>query len=385
MRRRGLGRYFWLGVGIAVAVLAMGTGTWFAVGGSLCQRLSHRHMTVVAPEGPVVVCEKPVQRAQAAQWREMSVTPLKVSGIHPGYTRDDGTRGKMAFRLAEDEEGHRWLAPMPGCNPPIPSPDRSLYFFEDGGQLYLLDSETLEVAPLTPWDYQGKSRPELVEERGSPVFWVGWPLWAPDGCSIVYTTDRSGEFELRQLDVATRTESVITSCAGRNWLLHSWTNDGRLLVQDYVGGSSPDAFFLLDRETGAREPLPLVVYLSCVEGPNIIAHQSPNLASSLVFYDVNRRRTAALPAAPQGYFYQMPFIPSPDGARMAFRLGTNSPEHRIGVIEVAADPPTLRTFQLPALTTDDVIWLDDETLMVRSGDMNDPERVTYALTVGGAE
>ncbi len=76
-----------------------------------------------------------------------------------------------------------------------PSPDGKRVLFQARGEIFSAPAENGPVYDLT--------RTSAVAERS--------PSWSPDGRTVAYWSDRTGEYELALMDVATRTEAVVTS------------------------------------------------------------------------------------------------------------------------------------------------------------------------------
>ncbi|MCL6451394.1 MAG: hypothetical protein K6T75_08890 [Acetobacteraceae bacterium] len=379
--RRRPGRYVFLGVGLGVLALAIAGGTWLAMATSPFEKVGSGLMTQAGPGAPLVTYSGPGQAAEAVLWQPTERKPLKVEEVQREYPRDDGTTDVITIRVMEDSAGNRWLAAALGSNPLIPSPQGSLYFFESQCQLYLVDARTLEVLPLTSWEYQGKSRPQLCRERGVSVAWAHWPLWTPNGEAVVFLTNRSGTRQLWKIDVASREETVLADWGSRACYPHFWADDGRLLMGRRV--DQVTEYFLFDLKTGNAEELVSSRLTTVFEAPYIMLFDGVPLTRGSL-YDVNRRTTAPLPLPPPGYFYQLPYRVSPNRERIALWIANQQRSHFVAVIDCNAVPLVLRTYPAPgrAWSSGWLVWLDDDTLAIQTGGKNDPAAAMYALKVG---
>lgn len=384
-RRRIRRRYVLFGVAVGVAALVVAASAWLALATPLFQKIGSGLMFKSPGDGPLVTYGEPGTPAEAVVWHPMGSTTLEVREVSRDYPMDDGTQARAAIVVAEDADGNRWLQAAEGTSGLESSPDRSQYFFQGGRQLYLVDAKSLDVTPLTSWEYQGKSVYRLAEERGRAVHWVYHPLWAPDGGSVVFGTDRSGTNEIWRVSVTDRQETVLADSGERVWLPRFWADDGRLLIEDSQdqGGSN---FFVLDPQSGATEFL-VHGMLSDVCAPFVITLDDVEQTGGLLLYDVNRRTSVSIPPAPEGARYQFPFVVSPDRARLAMWLAGRQGTRLLGVLDLAASPVVVASYPEPqgARGSGWLTWLDDDTVAIQCGNKNLPGSATYALKVGGAK
>jgi tricorn protease len=96
-----------------------------------------------------------------------------------------------------------------------PSPDGKRAVFEARGDLYSVPAENGNVVDLT--------RTSGAAER--------YPAWSPDGRSVAYWSDRSGEYELTVRDLATGTEGKPLTAYGPGFRYQPyWSPDGKLIA-----------------------------------------------------------------------------------------------------------------------------------------------------------
>jgi hypothetical protein len=111
---------------------------------------------------------------------------------------------------------------------------------------------------------QGTTEPLSLPETGPGDF---WPIWDPDGQSVVFTTARSGlgwDLFRSAVDGSGNGEAIYTDQAIKN--AHSWLSDGTdLIFQSQSDTESDFDIWLLPME-GGRDPIPLV------EGPGNDVH-----------------------------------------------------------------------------------------------------------------
>lgn len=371
-----------LSIALAVAAVVVGAAAWLALATPMFEKISSGLLFLTSHDGPLVTYSEPGRPSGAVLWQPTRRS-LQVQEVRREYVRDDGEKDQITFRVVEDPAGGRWLASAQGSNALVPSPDRTRCFFEGGWQLYLVDTATLDVSPLTAWEYRGKSTYQLAEEQARVVHWVCWPLWSADGKSVVFGTDRSSGFEIWRIDVVNRQETVLAASGSRMWIPRDWTDDGRLLIEHYQGQAGSD-FLLLDLKSGTTEPLIHGLH-TFSNGAYIVAYDDVEQTSGLILCDANRRTSTPLPPAPAGYAYQMPFVVSPGGNRMALWAVSKEGDRLVAVINMPTNAFTLKTYPEPETGRSSgwLMWIDDETLGIQCGDKNDPTSATYALKVGG--
>ena len=95
-----------------------------------------------------------------------------------------------------------------------PSPDGKRAVFEARGELFSVPAENGNVVNLT--------RSSGVAER--------YPAWSPDGRSVAYWSDRSGEYELFARDLAAASEGRPLTSYGPGYRYQPyWSPDGKRL------------------------------------------------------------------------------------------------------------------------------------------------------------
>jgi tricorn protease len=96
-----------------------------------------------------------------------------------------------------------------------PSPDGKRVVFEARGDLFSVPAENGNVVDLT--------RSPGVAER--------YPAWSPDGRSVAYWSDRSGEYELFVRDLATGSEGKPLTAYGPGYRYQPyWSPDGKMVA-----------------------------------------------------------------------------------------------------------------------------------------------------------
>jgi hypothetical protein len=370
---------------VGLAVLVIGTCAWLAIATPLFEKIGSGLMFKSPGGGPLVTYGEPGKSVEAVLWQPTGSTNLKVYEVQRGYLLDDGREAQAAITVSEDSSGNRWLQAAEGTSGLVPSLDCALYFFQGGRQLYLVDARSLEITPLTSWEYNGKSVYRLAEEQSRSVHWVYRPLWAPDGRSVVFGTDRSGENEIWRVSAIDRRETVLASSDAQVWLPRFWADDGRLVIQHMQEQAGSD-FLLLDTQSGAVENL-LHATLSSVSPPFIVTYDDVEQTHGLLLYDVNSRTSVALPPTPNGHMYQFPLVVSPGGTRLAAWLSSKQGTSLLGIVDLVAEPTTILTYPEPqgAHGSGGLMWLSDDTVAVQCGDKNLPGAATFALKVGGAK
>jgi len=383
-RSRVRRRYVLLGVAAGVAALAIAAGAWLALATPAFKKIGPGLMFKSSGGGPLVTYSEPGAPAEAVAWDSTGGTRLQVREVKRDYALDDGTQLQATIRVVEDATGNRWLQAAEGTSGFEPSPDHSLYFFVYGHQMYLVSAASLEITRLTSWGYHGKSVYQLAQEQGRIVHWVYHPLWAPDGQSVVFGTDRSGRHEVWRVDAVDRQETVLVDSGDRGWLPSFWSDDGRLVVQ-YVEDRVGSDYLLVDLQSGASEFLVHGAHSDACP-PFIVTFDDVEQTAGLLLYDVDQRTSARIPPPPDGFMYQLPLVASPSHVRIAAWLANKSGSRILGVLNLNANPISVTTYpEPPAGRGGRVMWLDDETVAVQRGDKHLLNSATFSLNVGGAK
>ena len=382
---RPSGRRIWLWVFVAgcITVLLCVGGMWIKAQAtsSPYQRVGPGYMGQLKPGGPVVSYTPGGGPVEAVQWRLGEQRSLQVTVVDLQLIEEvTGETSNAKIRVIEDGNA-RWLAAARGTNPLVESPTGKLYLHYANDEAYVIDPCEVTETQLTASVYQGKSRVQLNSEQGFPVPWVHCPMWGPTGDSVVFATKRSGQWELWVVDVATRTEQVLAACGDKPGYPEGLTDTGHIVMRCPQEGGKAD-IWLVDPASGAKT-LALQGYEAFVRGAFVLAWSGPETSSQLALYDLSARSSVILPAAPQGYAYRMPFDMSPDEARIALWLATNEGDRVAAILDVTENPARLKTYPPPAgsRTTGGLYWLDNATVAVQVGSVNDPAAATYSLRV----
>ena len=124
------------------------------------------------------------------------------------------------------------------------------------------DGQTLAVDRLDPqsgtydvWEY------DLA--RGSPsrlTFGArqdGYPVWSPDGTSLVFSSNRAGHYQLYRKLVATSAKEELLLESQRDQFPSDWSRDGRFLIYYQIDPATKYDIWVLPM-TGDRKPFPLM-------------------------------------------------------------------------------------------------------------------------------
>lgn len=338
------------------------------------ERIGSGYLGRTEPGGPLVSYNPGGELARAIhpeEKQELAVREVELELVNEAT----GERLRKPIRVIE-REGKRWLSAPRGTNPLIKSPVRDLYFTEANRLLYLVDPDKLGAKQLTSSSYRGRPMTEFTRNEMGLVFWVASPIWGPGGDSVIFETNRSGQWELWEVNVNTGEEQVLAVWDGRPV---GTTRAGHIVT---VRQSAPDwEVWLLKPDTGenvlaVRAP---VVYAA---GAFAVARFDSDSSSRLVFHNLNEGTSAKLPPAPEGYDYCLPFSVSPDGTGVALWLSTAEGDSMLGILDVTTDPAKLKTYPPPGgRHTGAVYWLDNTTVAVQTGLIGDPTAGTYSLKV----
>lgn len=102
------------------------------------------------------------------------------------------------------------------------------------------------------------------------------PAWSPDGTRIAFASERSGDYAIYVIDLATREETVLADLEGSRDTAPDWSPDGEWIVFTTDAGGTRDVYRV---STADGDPEPLVVTPGGDQSPSY----SPD-GEWLVFY-----------------------------------------------------------------------------------------------------
>lgn len=345
------------------------------------QKVGSGYVRQVQPGGPTVSYSPGGGPVEAAQWELGEQRSLRVWEADLQLVEEvTGEASAAKIRVIEDGNT-RWLAAARGTNPLAESPTRELYLHSANDEIYIINPHDVTATQLTSSLCQGKSRVQLSSEQGFPIPWARYPMWGPGGGSVIFATKRSGQWELWIADVATRSERVLVACGDKPGYPEGLTETGQVVMRCPQEGGKAD-IWLVDLAT-EKKTLALQGYEVFVRGALVLAQAGPEADSGLVLHNLSAHSSVRIPAAPQGYSYRMPFDVSPDGARLALWLATHDGNRVAAILDVTKTPASLKTYPPPegSRTTGALYWLDNTTVALQMGPVNDPAAVTYSLRV----